>query len=100
MAHVEFGVAPIAVRVERIRSDPQTGAVIDRMAPGVRVQHLETVREAFAQVNLEAVVYRVGVGQLIGDAAEYSAAERVVQRVAEIENAPRVGVQRCCRRSY
>src|SRR5260221_5897480 len=50
------------------------------------------MREAIYQPNLQTVIDRVGVAQLVRDAAEHGAAELRILRIALVEDASQVGV--------
>src|SRR5262249_27621148 len=106
MANVIFGIAAVEgaivdVSLSRARSGPKSRAFVDGVSPSIGVSHVQAAAEALRQACLQAIVYGIGVCQLIECAAENCAAIGRVLRVAEVVTAAQIGVAGAgCRRDY
>src|SRR5215510_13570499 len=77
VSHIEVRVRAFGAAVEavlrqgrRARQVEQVRDLVDRVRPGVSGRELNAVREPLVQLNLQAVVIRVGVGFDRGERAE------------------------------
>src|SRR5262249_15792711 len=77
VSHIEVRVAAFGAAVEAVlrqrrpaRQIEQIRDLVNRVRPGVSGRELKAVREPLVQLNLQAVVIRVGVGFDRGERAE------------------------------